>query len=797
MRQRLLLLLMLMIGITVHAQKASISGKVVQAKNNEPIPFAAIGIQGTTWGAAADDKGNFIISNIQPGLYNVECSAIGYKKSVQFEVEVTVDRPAFIQFKLESDSELGALVFVDNARQNQEESPLSVRSIGTNEIKRNPGGNRDISKVIRTLPGVAAIPSFRNDIIIRGGAANENRFYIDGIEIPNINHFATQGASGGPVGMINVDLIREVDFYAGAFPAARGNALSSVMEFQFKDARRDKTTANFIVGSSDLGVTVETPTGKNAGLNLSIRRSYLQLLFAALELPFLPAYNDYNLKWKWDINEKNALTIISLGALDQFELNLGLDDDTASENFVRNKYLLDNLVVNEQWNYTFGAKWDHYFELGKLSLIASRNMLQNDAYKYLNNDNTQLRTFDYSSAEQENKFRLEYRLDNGPWKFVAGTGAEYAVYDNFSKLHIVDPFNEALISLGYQSNYNLIKYGGFLQTSRNWWNNRIIVSAGARIDGNNFGKQMQNPLEQFSPRASLRVGITPSLTFNANTGIYYQQPSYLSLGYQVNDVFVNQSMRFVRNRQIVAGFQYDLPQRNSKCSVEAFHKYYQNYPQSILNGVSLANLGADFGTVGNEALTSTGLGRSYGLEFLYQQRLYKGFYGILSYTYVRSEFTSTNGKWSPSSWDSRNLISLTAGKKFGNNWEVGAVFRYSGGLPYTPDNEQLSMQRTIWDALRFAVTDWSQLNTQRIKPFHQLDIRIDRKWFFTKWSLDLFLDIQNTLNAQTPLKPILDVKRDALGNPVVDPNDPTRYLPNYLDNSSGSLIPSIGIIVEL
>jgi hypothetical protein len=269
------------------------------------------------------------------------------------------------------------------------------------------------------------------------------------------------------------------------------------------------------------------------------------------------------------------------------------------------------------------------------------------------------------------------------------------------------------------------------------------------------------------------------------------------LGYQVNDVFVNQSMRFVRNRQIVAGFQYDLPQRNSKCSVEAFHKYYQNYPQSILNGVSLANLGADFGTVGNEALTSTGLGRSYGLEFLYQQRLYKGFYGILSYTYVRSEFTSTNGKWSPSSWDSRNLISLTAGKKFGNNWEVGAVFRYSGGLPYTPDNEQLSMQRTIWDALRFAVTDWSQLNTQRIKPFHQLDIRIDRKWFFTKWSLDLFLDIQNTLNAQTPLKPILDVKRDALGNPVVDPNDPTRYLPNYLDNSSGSLIPSIGIIVEL
>jgi hypothetical protein len=201
--------------------------------------------------------------------------------------------------------------------------------------------------------------------------------------------------------------------------------------------------------------------------------------------------------------------------------------------------------------------------------------------------------------------------------------------------------------------------------------------------------------------------------------------------------------------------------------------------------------------VGNEALTSTGLGRSYGLEFLYQQRLYKGFYGIVSYTYVRSEFTSTNGKWSPSSWDSRNLISLTAGKKFGNNWEVGAVFRYSGGLPYTPDNEALSMQRTVWDALRIAVIDWSQLNSKRIQPFQQLDIRVDRKWFFDKWSLNLFLDIQNTLNSQTPLKPILDVKRDSLGHPIVDPNNPDRYIPNYLNNSSGSLIPSIGVIVEL
>ena len=196
-------------------------------------------------------------------------------------------------------------------------------ALGTNEIKRNPGGGRDISRALRTLPGVAAIPSFRNDIVIRGGAPNENRFYIDGIEIPNINHFATQGASGGPVGMINVDLVENIDFYAGAFPAARGNALSSVMEFSFKEARTDEWTANMVVGTSDLGLTLEGPTGENSSLIFSMRRSYLQFVFEALGLPFLPIYNDYQFKWTARPDDKNAITVIGLGALDDFELNLG------------------------------------------------------------------------------------------------------------------------------------------------------------------------------------------------------------------------------------------------------------------------------------------------------------------------------------------------------------------------------------------------------------------------------------------------------------------------------------------
>jgi len=780
------------------AQSAYISGTITALPLNEPVPFVPVVIQGTTTGATTDIDGKYTIGNLQPGLYNIECAAIGYKKALVFEVEVTNDRPAVVDIQLEEVvNETGPVEIVGTRRSNEDESPVSVRSIGVNEIKRNPGGDRDISKVIRTLPGVAAIPSFRNDLVIRGGAPNENRFYIDGIEIPNINHFATQGSNGGPKGLINVDLISEVEFYAGAFPAARGNALSSVMEFQFKDARKDKWATNMIVGSSDVGITLEGATGKNSGLTFSARRSYLQFLFSALGLPFLPTYNDYNLKWKWDINDKNKLSILSLGALDDFALNTKLADDSTSESFAFNRYLLDNLVINKQWNYTFGVKWDHYGDKGKWTVVASRNMLQNDAFKYYDNDETKARKFDYSSSEQENKLRIENKISGNGWKLLYGVSYEYAHYFNYSNLSEYNPAIQDTFRVDYRTNFNMHKYGAFVQSSKTLLDQRLTLSAGLRADGNNFNSEMSNLKNQISPRVSLRYSFAPQWSFNANAGIYYQQPNYLSLGYQVDGVFVNKDMRYVSCSQAVAGVQYNWDKRNTIISVEGFYKNYDHYPVSVNRGISIANLGADFGTVGNEALTSTGLGRSRGVEVLYQQKFFKGLYGILAYTYVNSEFTSESGEWAPSAWDSRHLISITGGKMLKRNWEVGFVFRYSGGLPYTPDNVDASMNIQNWNALGVAITDWSQLNQRRASNYQQLDVRVDKKWYNKRWTLDLYFDIQNVYGYITELKPILDVQRDGNGQPIVDPNNSTQYLPNFITNTNGTVIPSVGIIIEL
>lgn len=776
-----------------------ISGTVRDKVNNEPILFAPVQVQGTTTGAVSDENGAFRIENLKPGLYNLEVSYTGYRKAVLFEVEVTNSRPAVVTILLEPLAvETQGVEIVASTISNREESPVSVRTIGTNEIKRNPGGNRDISRAIRALPGVAAIPSFRNDIIIRGGAANENRFYIDGIEIPNINHFATQGASGGPVGLINVDLIQEVEFYSGAFPATRGNALSSVLEFGFKDPRKDKTTANFVVGSSDLGVTLETPTGKDSGLLLSVRRSYLQGLFSLLGLPFLPTYNDFNAKWKWDINERNKLTVIGLGAYDQFRLNLQLADDSTSEDFFRNQYLLNNLLVYGQWNYTAGIKWDHYRERGRWSFIASSNTLQNDAYKHEDNNEDLPRVFDYSSRETEYKFRTEYKLFpvNG-WKLITGVNLERAAYSTDSRTPVFVQDLDSTVFVQQSTGLDLIRYGLFAQSSKALLSQKLTLSFGVRLDGNGFNSAMANPLNQFSPRLAARYSFAPRWSFNASAGTYYQLPPFTVLGFRNNGLLANDDAQYIRNQQFVAGVEYDWSRRNSIITVEGFYKDYSNYPVSMNNGISLANLGADFGVVGTEDIASVGLGRAYGAEFLFQQRFYNGWYGIVSYTWVRSEFTGLDGRFVPSSWDSRHLVSVTGGKRFGKNWEIGGRYFLSGGLPFTPDDVQASMLIFNWDRFGVAQPNWTRINSDRISAFQQLDIRVDKKWFFTKWSLDVFLDIQNVLNSVTPLKPALDVQRDEQGNPVTDPNDPTRYLPNFLEQSTGNVLPTIGIIVEL
>jgi outer membrane receptor for ferrienterochelin and colicin len=774
------------------AQQAMVKGRVVEALNNEPMPFVNVIISGTSIGAVTDVDGNFQLTGLTPGFVRVQASFVGYHSALSPEIEISNAKVAFVEIRMEKrDTEIEEVTVSASSFRKTEESPVSLKTIGIAEIEKSPGANRDISKVIQSFAGVLSSPSFRNDIIIRGGGPSESRFYLDGVEVPNINHFATQGASGGAVGILNADLIREVNYYSGAFPADRGNALSGVFEFAQVDGNADKLRFKGSLGASEVSATLDGPLSDKTTFIVSARRSYLKLLFTALKLPFLPTFNDMQFKVKTRFDAKNELTFIGLGAIDQNELNLDIKNPDEQQ-----MYILGQLPENNQWSYTLGAVYKHFRENSYQTLVVSRSQLNNTATKYFENDESSEsnKILDYTSQEVENKIRFENNMRMDGFKANIGANIDFAKYSNTTLQKRF--YDGNILNVNYDTKLNLIKYGIFGQISHEFLTERLTLSAGFRMDANNYSSGMNNPLKQFSPRISASYQLTPEWSLNLNTGRYFQLPAYTTLGYQQNNVFVNKNnrLKYISVDHYIGGLEFK-PATAVQFSLEGFMKNYQNYPFSVRDQISLANKGADYGVIGDEEVTSTSKGRAYGAEFQARISSAKGYNLNLSYTLVRSEFQDGNNQYIVSAWDSKHILSMTGSAALKKGWQVGTRFRFVGGLPYTPWDMDRSSLISAWNLTGGPYLDYSKLNANRFGIFHQLDVRVDKAYYLKRMTLKFYLDIQNLYNFQAQSTDIVLRQTDASGNYLTANND-TRYVLRSVKNPSGTVLPTIGVQVE-
>lgn len=787
---------------TIAQNIGNINGFVRQAKTQVPLQGVTIKILGTDKQAVTDSTGFYRIRSVATKSYTIEATSVGYKPAQKFDQEVTSGNTLEVNFDLEEkEQELGNILIRSNFPK-----PVgvvnSVQSLDANEIVRYPGANFDMAKVVQSLPGVSGSVGFRNDIIIRGGAPNENVYYLDGVEIPTINHFATQGAAGGPVGMLNVSFLDRVTLYTSAFPAKYDNPLSGVLQFKQRSGNPEKVQGNFRLSASEAALTTEGPLGKKNGNTTflaSVRRSYLQFIFKIIELPFLPDYWDYQYKITHKPDKKNELNIIGLGSIDNFTY-LKPKDATLEQ-----LTILDQIPLNTQRTNTIGVSWRHAMNKGFWQLVVSRNHLDNRADKFLGNDigNENNRVLKYRSIENENRIRYENNFSVRDIQISAGAQMILTEYENETYQR----------RTGYVANYatafNMFRYGVFINATKKLLDNRLTITGGIRTDGNNYMDEGNALGRNMSPRFSATYSIVSGLNANISLARYYKTPAYTVLGFKVDNKYVNKDADFIKSDHIVGGLEW-LPTSTTRITAEGFLKNYDDYPVSFTNGVSLANFGGDFGVLGNERILSAGRGRASGLELLFQQRLTKSFYGILAYTFYNSKFSGTDRtKLISSAWDNRHLVSFTGGYRLKKNWEIGVRFRYQGGAPYTPFDLVQSVENYYF--LTTGVLDYSKLNQVRLSSFHAADIRIDKKFNFKKWTLDLFLDVQNAYNSKNPTAPSFTLKRNpdetfatstgepynpgVFGNPSA-PNNRRAAIPVLLANTSGSLLPSIGFVVE-
>lgn len=772
----------------VFAAEYQIKGVVIDKSTRQPLEFVNVLVVGLGIGASTDANGNFLITQVPPGIYRLQASFLGYKTELTPEYRVNHVTP-YVQIELEEENaSLNEVIVTASPFQKVPESPVSLRVIGLQEIEKAPGANRDISKVVQNYPGVAFSPiGYRNDLIVRGGGPSENRFYLDGVEIPNINHFSTQGASGGPVGLIDADLIRSVKFYSGAFPADKGNALSSVLDFSLRDGDMERNSLKATLGASEVSLSSNGHIGNKTSYLVSVRRSYLQALFKILGLPFLPAYTDASFKIKTRFDSHNELTLLGLGGIDRMKLNLGIEGEDA-------EYMLSYLPEINQETYTVGGVYRHYSQRHVQSIVLSQSYLNNRNVKYRDNDESSEEnlTLRLGSIEQETKLRMENTSSWSVWKVKAGFDLNYSRYKSNEYRKV---FTNALREYDYHTDLSLWRWGMFASVDYAAPDKSFTASMGVRTDGNNYSDKMKELWRQLSPRLSVSYRLIEGLTLSGHVGLYYQLPSYTALGFKGEEgEYVNRHLDYISVSQESLGLSW-TPNENMELSVEGFYKLYGHMPFSLSDQIPLSCKGNDYGTIGNEALSSEAKGRSYGVELMFKWLLTQKLNLSSSLTIFKSEFKDgEQGSYVPSAWDNRFILNMSGTYNFPKHWSLGAKVSCIGGSPYTPYDVEKSSLVEAWNVQRRAYYDYSRYNQERLPVFGQLDVRVDKTFYLKKCMLGFYLDIQN-ITASKLRQPDALMSTGQIENPSA-PLSEQRYVMKSIRQESGTLLPTLGITFE-
>ena len=766
-----------------------VKGTVIDKSSRQPLEFINVMIVGLNKGGVTDAEGKFSIEQVPPGIYRLQASAIGYK-TVTTPEYILSTRDLHIQIEMEENqTELEGVTITATPFRRDIESPVSLRIIGLQEIEKSPGANRDISRIVQSYPGVAFSPiGYRNDLIVRGGSPSENRFYLDGVEIPNINHFSTQGASGGPVGILNADLIREVNFYTGAFPTDKGNALSSVLDFKLRDGDMERNSVKATLGASEVSLASNGHLGKKTSYLVSVRQSYLQFLFDMLGLPFLPTFTDAQFKLKTRFDAQNELTVLGLGGIDKMKLNTKADDED-------NEYILSYLPKIQQETFTLGAVYRHYAGAHVQSVIASHSYLNNRNTKYRQNDesNPDNLTLRLRSTEQNTQFRLENSSSFRNWKVTVGANLDYSQYSNttFQKV-----YTDHAQTFDYHTYLDIMRWGLFGTINYTSIDERFTASLGLRADANNYSAAMKDMTDQLSPRLSLSYQLTEHWSLSGNAGLYYQLPPYTALGFKNNNgLYANKyALRYMQVSQGSIGINWRKGD-TFEVSLEGFYKDYDKIPLSVADGIPLTCKGNDYGVIGNELLTSTAQGRSYGAELLLKWLIAKKLNLASSFTLFKSEYRNNKeSEYIASAWDNRFIFNLRGTYNLPRHWSVGMKVSCIGGAPYTPYDADKSSLVTAWNAQGKPYYDYTRYNEERLPAFTQVDIRIDKTFYLKRCMLGFYIDLQNIAGSKLKQADVL-MSTGVIKNPDA-PIAGQRYVMKSVKQESGTLLPTLGITFE-
>lgn len=706
-----------------NGKMGSIRGRIIDIETKAPVIGASVQIVGTKTGAVADLEGHFTIKNVPAGSYSLKFSGIACSPQVRTDIIVRPDRITFVEVELKSvPLEMGEVVVKAEYFSEERKKEASTITFSGEEVRRAPGSAGDVSRILMGLPSIAKVDDQYNSIAVRGGSPAESGFYLDNIEIPNVNHFPFQGNSSGPIGLLNVDFIREVKFSAGGFSASYGDRLSSVMEIDFREGNREEFDGQVDLNFAGFGGVAEGPLGNNGSWMLAVKRSYLDLLVRLMGIERAPIINDYHGKVVYDLSSRSTISFLGIFGTDYMDYDR--EQATRDGN--------PEYGITESYEHAYGLNWKYLW--GKkgysnttLSVLATKflgNYHYTDSERLTIDDNSlesriQLRNVNFLKLNQSSSFEFGFEAKSLLNDYHLYNLAHYSQTGKLLPALIVDD--------------ELNSYKAAFFVSHIWkLTPRLTTTLGLRYDYFDYNRN-----SHISPRFSFSYMLTDRVTVNGAAGIYYQSiPSVFLIQKEENKELAD-PMAY----HYILGLGYLLSD-DTRLTVETYYKYYKNLAFDIrIPGVNIMDDAAYGFCLDNfDRLVDEGRGESYGVEVSVQKKLVKGIYGLVSGAYSRSRYKGLDNIWRDRVFDNRVLFSIEGGYKPNSRWEFSTRWIYAGGVPYSPLNVELCR------ALNGTVRDETRINEERYPDYHSLNIRADRRFNFEHSNLFLYLSIWNAYN---------------------------------------------------
>ncbi len=701
----------------------TIKGVVVDQATQQPLAGANLALLGLglDQGAIAGADGHFVLSRVPVGTHRLRASMVGYQESIRPDLVVRSNRITAVIVRLAQQAvELAETVVRADFFSSEEEESVSAVNFNYEEIRRSPGSAQDISRLVQALPSVNLNTDQRNDLIVRGGSPMENLVLVDHLEVPNINHFPTQGASGGPIGLLNVDLISQANFSAGGFGAAYGDRLSSVLEVELREGNRDEFDGEVNLGMAGAGFIAEGPLRRGRGSwVLSARRSYLDLIVGAIGTGAVPRYSDVQGKLSWDLAPAHKLTALGLGGFDAIDIEPEDSDEEDDYAAVDD----DQVVLGAAWQWLWSARG-----YSRTSLAYTRAGYAVEVEE----GGTRRRLYANDSQEREGVLRSDHFFRPRPGSALSWGGVVRRLFPRIRLFAVADTNRLEAITpeLRVRRAETTGKGGAYLSFEQTLFQ-RLKATAGLRYDY--FGYNREHDL---APRLGLSLSLDERTSLNAAWGVYYQN---LPVSLLVQDP-ANRELENPRAIHYVLGLTRRLTP-SAQLSGELYAKDYADLPYDPDDPtLSVVDAFADFGSPVPGRLTGGGKAESRGVELLVQKKLAQALYGTCGYSYGTARYTDLEGVERDRNFDNRHLFSLILGYRPSNRWEVSGRWSFAGGRPYTPFDEELSAR------LHKGIIRRDLINGQRYPAYHRLDLQFDFRKHYQRFNLVTFFSLLNAYN---------------------------------------------------